>query len=119
MDEEKQQALRCVLSIGHDTSMRGEGISLRDALRRTNYRELRSSFDVVDLLPYIQQTPILARQWLMYSEDKRTDGGWWIIDSPPSVGRVFKPELTEVFQSLEEAVAAYVIRELDYWAKIQ
>ena len=118
MDETTQALLR-ILSVGHDTSMRGGGISLREAIQRTDYRRVRNSFDAVDLVPLVQDAPTLVKQWLMYSDDKRTDGGWWISDSPPSIGRVFKPELTETFKSLDEAVAAYVVRELDYWSRLQ
>jgi hypothetical protein len=67
--------LLAILRIGHDTSMRGEGISLKQALSRVGYREVRRNFLVQDLVPLIQAHTELVTQWIMYSEDKRTNGG--------------------------------------------
>lgn len=92
--------LQRILAIGHDTSMRGEGISLSDAIRRTQYVSLRARFNAADLVPVIRAHPELILQWLMYSEDKRTNGGCALEDNSP------------------EQVADYVIRELDFWASV-
>jgi hypothetical protein len=46
--------LREILKIGHETSIRGAGISLRDALTRSQYKDLRPSFGPEDLLPIIK-----------------------------------------------------------------
>ena len=89
-----------ILAIGHDTSLRGVGISLRDALRRSNYRELRKQFDAEALVPIIREHPELIDQWTMYCEDKRTSGGFALHGETP------------------EVVADYVIRELDYWDRV-
>jgi hypothetical protein len=90
-----------ILRIGHDASMRGEGISLHEAIRRSEYSELRPKFGATDLMPLIRDHPELIAQWIMYSEDKRTDGGFALTGD-----------------SAEE-VADFVIRELDFWATMQ
>jgi hypothetical protein len=90
-----------ILRIGHDTSMRGDGISMHEAVRRSNYVTLRSSFDCTDLVPLIRENPELATEWTMYSEDKRTDGGFALRSD-----------------SCDD-VADYVVRELDFWATLQ
>lgn len=105
-----------VLKIGHNTSVRGEGISLSEALARTSYKELRKNFGPKDLVPIIKTYPALAEEWVSYSEDKRTSGGWYLLNNG-EVGRVDHPELREQFSPFPEAVAEYVVRELDFWAR--
>ena len=57
----------------------------------------------------------LLEGWFAYSEDKRTSGGWYLLRSG-EIGRVGDPESQMQFESLAEAVAEYVVRELDFWA---
>ena len=52
---------------------------------------------------------------MSYSEDKRTDGGWYILRDG-TVGRLGKPATKRQFESLHQAVAEYVILELDFWS---
>jgi hypothetical protein len=103
-----------ILKIGHDTSMRGEGISLHEALSRTGYANLRSSFNADDLQKIIKKHPDLPTQWQAYSEDKRTSGGWYITEDN-IVGNLNGQQ--DKFKTRSEAVAEYVVRELDYWVK--
>jgi hypothetical protein len=70
--------LMAILGIGHDTSIRGEGLSLRDALARTEYSALRAEFGPADLVPLLRANPEFISQWLMYCEDKRTAGSGWM-----------------------------------------
>jgi len=107
-----------VLRIGHEASMRGVGLSMREALRRARYSDRRSSFDAADLLPLLEAAPELSEAWFAYSEDKRTNGGWYILRSG-EIGRVEAPEARRHFASPEEAVAEYVVRELDFWAGLE
>jgi|SRR6478736_3495977 len=90
-----------ILGIGHDTSMRGEGISLHEAIRRSAYLKFRPHFSAVDLVPLVRQHPELIAQWRMYSEDKRTAGGFALEGETA------------------ESVADYIVRELDFWAAFQ
>jgi hypothetical protein len=106
-----------VLRIAHETSMRGAGLSLREALSRTHYKDRRAAFGADDLRPTLKAHERLAEEWFAYSEDKRTSGGWYLLRSG-EIGRVGDPESLMRFDSLEEAVAEYVIRELDFWADL-
>jgi hypothetical protein len=106
-----------ILKIGHETSMRGQGISLREALAHTNYGDLRSNFGPRELRPLINADPSLVEQWIAYSEDKRTSGGWYLTEEG-EIGQVGKPESRMRFDSIEEAVAEYVVLELDFWAAL-
>ena len=97
--------------------MQGEGISLKEALESTNYSELRKDFGPDDLIEIIRKNQDLVSDWIGYSEDKRTSGGWY-LQKPSIIGQVGNPESRKSLDSLEEAVAHYVIQELDYWASV-
>jgi len=111
------EKLLAILRIGDDTSKRGEGVSMRQALSRVDYVEARKQFEPQDLVPLIQAHQELIDQWLMYSEDKRTRGGWYVTEAG-DVGQVDDPDSIMHFASIEEAIAEYVVLELDYWAAI-
>ena len=108
--------LIAILRIGHDTSMRGEGLSLQDAIARAGYDNLREEFTPSELVPLLRANPELMTQWVVYSEDKRTDGGYWISEKSHEVGSLASSRQEAVkYESLEEAVANFVVRELDFW----
>jgi hypothetical protein len=69
------------------------------------------------LQPIVAAHPELIEQWLSYSEDKRTTGGWYIRRNG-QIGRVLQPGTEREFASIHEAVAEYVVLELDFWAHI-
>jgi hypothetical protein len=121
---DREQDLLSILRIGHETSIRGAGVSLQDALARTRYRELRATFGPADLLPLIRSNATLCNEWLAYSQDKRTTGGWkrtaggWYLLEDGRVGRLEPKVAPQRFESKEEAVASFVVRELDFWARI-
>ena len=119
MENSQTKRMLNILRIGHDCSKRGAGISLRDALTRTNYSNVRNEFDAHDLLPFLKADRDLVEQWVMYSEDKRTSGGWWIIKETCEVGCIGFPEKTQRFESLDHAVAEFVVRELDFWSRLR
>jgi len=75
-----------ILSVAHRTSMRGEGVSLSQALADTEYRAMRLHFDANNLRDVIDEHPELIDQWERYSEDKRTDGGWYLKASDSAIG---------------------------------
>ena len=108
--------LLAILRIGHDMSMGGEGISLRDALARTRYRALRAKIAPAHVLRLVKSNPALVREWLDYSADKRTDGGWYLT-AAGEVGTLRGGG--RKFRSLEEATAEFVLRELDFWASLR
>lgn len=115
---DRNQDLLGILRMGHATSSRGSGLSLREALRRTQYKERRADFGPGDLRPLLSAHRELWEDWFAYSEDKRTGGGWYLLRSG-EIGRIGYPDTRRSFECLEEAVAEYVVRELDFWADAQ
>jgi hypothetical protein len=85
---DRNALLQGILGIGQATSLRGAGISMREALKAAGYAELRPSLTAAELRPFIAVHPEFIEQWL--SEDKRTDGGWY-IQKNGNIGRVLKP----------------------------
>lgn len=105
-----------ILLIAHNISR--NGLSLRDALAHSRYREFRSKFEAADLAPLLQEIPSLCDEWLAYSRNKRTGRGWYLLEDG-SVGRLDADVAAQRFGSLAEAVATFVVRELDFWVSIQ
>ena len=114
----RKEDLHAVLSIGRDTSLRGEGISLQDALYRSRYADIRPEINAGDLIAELKANADLVTDWVMYSEDKRTDGGWYILSEKREIGQLGENPVTVTFDTLEEAVANYVLHELDFWTKL-
>ena len=113
----EDERLLQILLIAHRTSMRGEGVSLRQALADAEYRTLRPDLAVNDIRRVLDSHSELIDQWVRYSEDKRTDGGWYLKASDSSIGSL--AERAEIrFGSVADAVANYAIRELDFWSGI-
>ncbi len=108
--------LLTILGIGREASMRGSGISLHQSLQQSRYADLRPSFDAEDLVPLIRSHPCFVEDWVAFSEDKRTDGGWYLLRDG-SVGRL-SPAVVMHLASIEQAVAEYVVRELDFWSGV-
>ncbi len=98
--------------------MRGEGISLRAALERCRYAELRPGIDADDLIDSLKADPDLVTQWIMYCEDKRTSDGWYLNPGEMEIGRLFDQSSVNKFETIEETVAHYIIHELDYWVAL-
>jgi hypothetical protein len=48
--------------------------------------------------------------------DKRTKGGWYITRDG-EIGRVLQPATRREFSTIQDAVAEYVVLELDFWAR--
>jgi hypothetical protein len=106
-----------ILGIGHASSMGGDGISMREALQITGYAEHRPGVTAAELRRLVVNHPELIEQWLSYSEDKRTDGGWY-IRRDGKIGRVQKPGTESQYAIIQDAVSEYVVQELDFWAHV-
>ncbi len=97
--------------------------SLRDLLRATDYARLRSGLSAADLVTYLADHPDVVGEWLAYSEDKRTVGGWYCLNQDGAwiVGRL-GPRATRVDErrhtSSVEACAEFILLELDFWAAL-
>ena len=114
----RNEVLLSVLGIGRATSMRGEGISLRDALSRVNYSVVRPQLDVGEIVAELRANPEIVEEWILYSEDKRTGGGWYVSRESFEIGELQNSSSTKTFNSIEEAIAAYILVELDFWASL-
>ena len=90
---------------------------MREALKVAGYAELRPSLTAAELRSVIADHPELIEQWMSYSEDKRTDGGWY-IQRNGNIGRVLKPASALQYASIQDAIAEFVMLELDFWADI-
>jgi hypothetical protein len=117
MDVDEQQ-LFGILRIARDTSFRGEGISMKEALKRSSFDELRNAFGPQDLVPMLSVNPELMQDWLRFCQDKRTRGGCCVFENSFEVGVLGSSEFTVRFDSLEAAVADFVVCELDYWSAV-
>ena len=90
--------------------------SLRELVDESGYREVRSTLTREDLTGYLERHPKLVLDWLRYSEDKRTSGGWYLMHPPSSwvVGRLggSEQEREISFGSGPEACGEFILREL-------
>jgi hypothetical protein len=82
--------------------------SLRDALQRAGYAQSRPSFGA-------DQVRDVLDAWLEYSESKDTAEGWYVLRDG-EIGQLSKPASQRQFNSIQEAVAQFIIRELDHHA---
>lgn len=115
--EDRAKQLLSILRIAHEVSINGAGASLASAIRRSQYREMRPTLQEAEFIPLVHAHPDLIDQWLAYSSDKRTIGGWYVLPTG-QVGQAdgFRPAIQ--FESIEHAIAGYVLRELDFWAGV-
>jgi len=107
--------LMAILRIAHEVSGSGGGEALRPALGRTGYATHRPNFTASEVRALLAAHPQLLEDWLAYSEDKRTEGGWYVLRDG-EIGQVLKPASQRSYASIEEAVAQFIVRELDHWA---
>jgi hypothetical protein len=91
--------------------------SLRDLVDETGYRDLRPTLSRDDVASHLVRHPKLVLDWLRYSENKRTSGGWYLVHPSSGwvVGRLAGPEQERElrFGSGPEACAEFILRELD------
>jgi hypothetical protein len=115
-NEARIAELQRVLGIATATSEKGFGLSISEALVRSGYQEIQSDLTESDLVPLLNGNPELVESWIQYSEDKRTSGGWYILRKTLEVGSLANSQQNRKFDSIAEAVAAYVLFELEFWA---
>jgi hypothetical protein len=104
--------LMAILRIAHSVSAAGGATSLHEALARTRYDIHRPSFGPEEIRSMLIKHPSLVEQWLSYSEDKRTDAGWYVLRDG-EIGQVLQPRSQRSYATIQEAVAHFIIRELD------
>lgn len=110
---------------GIPSAVRREGVSLRDAIKTSGFSDVRGGLTEGELAAYLTEQPEVARAWWAFSEDKRTNGGWalierasrWVLCEPfPSSGSA---GTSREFDDLAEACAAYILAELDFWVAVE
>jgi hypothetical protein len=89
--------------------------SLRDALQLAGYAQSRPSFGADQVRDVLDAYPALVDAWLEYSESKDTAEGWYVLRDG-EIGQLSKPASQRQFNSIQEAVAQFIIRELDHHA---
>jgi hypothetical protein len=91
--------------------------SLRDVVADSGFRELRSELTRDNLAAHLAGHPTLVLDWLRYSADKRSAGGWYLMRPGATwvVGRLGGTEQERElrFGSGPEACAEFILRELD------
>jgi hypothetical protein len=112
-----------ICRFAQDSSSRGAGLSIRDLIQRCQYRDLRDHLTEEQLRQHVAAHPELIDQWSMYSGDKRTSGGWYFLREGGDwvVGRLdgaTKRSDENRYAFPEVACAAYIIKELDFWASL-
>ena len=112
MNLSREQIIK-ILNIGLDTSFKGEGLSLHDALKQSNYLQLRPFLTEQDLITELNSNSKYLRQWVQYSEDKRTDGGFALLEN---YILNLKTRDKEFVDDVMQRTAKYVIFELDFWS---
>lgn len=116
------EGVRSVCEIARDFK-RPEGLSIRDLLLERSYRQIRATLDAASVEEILRSDPELIDDWLRFSADKRTKGGWafsregdgWTVSQPfPETG----PVVTRRHGDATAACADYIITELDFWTEV-
>lgn len=102
--------------------------SLRKLIDLSNYRGLRPHLSELVIQDWLGPRSQIQDQWIEWCADKRTSGGFYIVPaSDRSLGSTASPDSQWIIGSLDsdecsgypeksQAVAAYILRELDFWA---
>lgn len=104
--------------------------SLREAINASGYREIRPELTIPALQDVLENNPDLVEDWLRYSEDKRTSGGWalagdpehgWHVEQPfpehlPQGRANSRPRRT--YDRAPTACADYILSEIDFWVAV-
>jgi len=95
-----------------------EELSIYEMLERTGYVERRVALPVEAIRKALARSPEHLREWLEYSADKRSGGGWYVrgengrfeVGDLEADGRVAE---RRSYSDLAEACADFIRRELD------
>ena len=92
-------------------------VSIYELLQKTSYLKVADQISEQDLYKGLAIHPDFISDWLEYSEDKRTDDGWYFKLSDRNkylVGSVNESGITETeYNDKIEACAVFVKKELD------
>ena len=93
------------------------GSAIREALQRAGYARHRPSFAAPDVRAVLAAHPELLEAWLAYSEAKATAEGWYVLRDG-EIGQLHRPAAQRQFATIEQAVAEFIVRELDHYAGV-
>jgi hypothetical protein len=91
---------------------------MSNALSRINYADVRPQLRVSEIVEELRANPKLVEDWVLYCEDKRTSGGCYLNSEKFEIGELRNSSSLRTFQTLEAAVATYILAELDFWASL-
>jgi hypothetical protein len=102
------KTLQEILNVANAVSSRGKGISMHQALSQLEYKKIRAEVSSEKLVPMIEKSPSIIEDWILFSEDKRTEGGY-----------ALEREEIEQHSAKEQAeiTVNYILKELDFWVK--
>ncbi|NAY93432.1 hypothetical protein GTQ34_16090 [Muricauda sp. JGD-17] len=107
------KSLLSIIKIGHDVSMCEKGISLDTAIKKSKYKNIRPFLTAEILESLIAKHEYLINDWVRYSEDKRTHGGFYIGKN--EIRSCKNPAFKSNYDSMSQTIANYILKELDYW----
>lgn len=108
--------------------------SLREVIDASGYREIRPALTITALQDVLEGNPDLVGDWLRWSEDKRTSGGWAFDGDEEHGWHVWQPfpeplpdgrPGTKVrgerrtYDRAATACADYILSEIDFWVAIR
>jgi hypothetical protein len=116
-DEIEKVARIAELNSLDDSDHPWAGRSLADLLTLTDCRGIRAELREPQLAEWLGSRPRVSQRWVSWSEDKRTSSGYYIVRSTEGwrIGSLAS-EATWEYAKESDEVAAYILRELDYWA---
>ena len=94
---------------------RGDGISMLQAIDESGYRGNESAVKESDIRQYLSEQPQLVREWSLYSENKRTDTGWYFDYELMQVGLFVRDgrEHIRTFDDVASACSCFIKNEID------
>lgn len=113
MTASREENVLAILSIPNALSSNSNGISLLDAIRETRYVQIRDSLDAEMLAEALRSDRSAVERWIQLSEDKRTSGGWYVLRESREIGQLSDACSTRTFKTIEDAVANFILNELD------
>lgn len=90
---------------------------MHELLEQTEYTKVAGQISEQDIYEELSVNPEFADDWLEYSENKRTDGGWFFKQDDKNkflVGRIDKTRITQTeYEDKIKACAKFIKQELD------
>ncbi len=94
-------------------------ISVYDLTKQSGYFENQNSISSEDIKKYLLLNTNIANEWLQYSEDKRTDSGWYFTKNDKHnkyiVGYLSNGNRCNetVFSNIVDACTMFILSELE------